>query len=105
LTDITSKIRETNDALRKAIPCPPLPHKCVCTPGVMHGGGLNEILEKIRNYDKFNEDDDPHGEHDFGYIYHNDEKIYWKFDYYDEEFEYFKEDGTRVLTIMLAEEY
>ena len=64
-----------------------------------------EILMQIKNTDKFDDGDDPWKEHDFGSSVFKDERIYWKFDYYDDELEYFKENGTRVLTVMLASEY
>ena len=42
-----------------------------------------EIREKVRLYNDFTEDNDPHGEHDFGSFEHNGKKIFWKIDYYD----------------------
>ena len=69
------------------------------------------ILEKVRTFDAFTPDNDPHGGHDFRNIDHNGERIFWKIDYYDAACEYGSEDPaepnktTRVLTIMLAEEY
>ena len=62
-------------------------------------------------FDSFTEDNDPHGEHDFGAFDFKDERIFWKIDYYDAACEYGCEDPadpsktTRVLTIMLASEY
>ena len=59
----------------------------------------------------FNEDNDPYGEHDFGAIDHNGQKIYWKIDYYDSDLKYGSENPAdpcqtaRVITIMLANEY
>ena len=59
----------------------------------------------------FNENNDPHGEHDFIIIHHEGKSIYAKFDYYDRSLEYGSPDPTdlsktrRVLTIMLASEY
>ncbi len=70
------------------------------------------VLAKVRQFDDFTPDNDPHGEHDFGAFTLPDVgKIYWKVDYYDLAMEYGSEDPansevtTRVLTIMLAEEY
>ncbi len=58
-----------------------------------------------------NPHNDPYGEHDFGAIDHNGQKIYWKIDYYDPDLKYGSKDPSgpvqtaRVLTIMLANEY
>lgn len=69
------------------------------------------IREKVELFNDFNKENDPYGEHDFGAIVHNGEEIYWKIDYYDPELKYGSEDPadpkqtSRVLTIMLANEY
>ena len=69
------------------------------------------ILAKVRAFDAFTEDNDPHGEHDFGVIEDGDVRCFWKIDYYDREMELMSPDPsdpdvtTRVLTIMLADEY
>jgi hypothetical protein len=69
------------------------------------------VLAKIRAFDDFNEDNDPHGEHDFGLIQAGDVRCFWKIDYYDTDMELMSPDPadpsvtTRVLTVMLAEEY
>ena len=41
------------------------------------------ILQKVRAFDAFTEDNDPHHEHDFGSFSHSGERIFWKIDYYD----------------------
>ena len=62
-------------------------------------------------FDRFTEDNDPHGEHDFGSFKHRGQTIYWKIDYYDLLLKYGSDDPSdptctrRVLTILLAEEY
>jgi hypothetical protein len=69
------------------------------------------IREAVERFSDFTYDNDPHGEHDFGAFTHNGERIFWKIDYYDRELENGSEDEadpavtTRVLTIMLAEDY
>jgi len=69
------------------------------------------IREKVEKFDAFSEHNDPHGERDFGAIEHEGVKVFWKIDYYDKSMEYGSEDPsdprqtTRVLTIMLVEEY
>ncbi len=68
-------------------------------------------LELIHNFSDFTEDNDPHGEHDFGAFTVEDQKIFWKIDYYDTNYEMGSEDPSdltitrRVLTVMLASEY
>jgi hypothetical protein len=69
------------------------------------------ITLKIREFDDFNENNDPYGEHDYGKFKHNADDIMWKIDYYDENYEYGSEDPSdlsktrRVLTAMMAHEY
>ncbi len=63
-----------------------------------------KVLLAVRDFDSFEDGDDPYGEHDFGVIELDGRKIYWKIDYYDENFEY-GGDVNRLLTIMLASEY
>jgi hypothetical protein len=66
---------------------------------------------RVQTFAEFNADNDPHGEHDFGSFEVAGEKFFWKIDYYDERCEFGSEDPadpdktTRVLTIMLADEY
>jgi Protein of unknown function (DUF3768) len=69
------------------------------------------VICKVRTFSDFTNDNDPHAEHDFGNFEVACEKMFWKIDYYDENLEHGSEDPsdlfktTRVLTIMLAEEY
>lgn len=69
------------------------------------------IIQKVRDFDTFTPDIDPHGEHDFGSFRHGGETIFWKFDYYDRTLAAGSENPAdpeatiRVLTIMLASEY
>jgi hypothetical protein len=70
-----------------------------------------DIIRSVRSFDAFTPDNDPYGEHDFGVFDCGGERIYWKFDYYDQALRYGSPDPTdpdltrRVLTIFLAEEY
>jgi hypothetical protein len=56
-------------------------------------------------------DNDPHGEHDFGAFEVAGVRFFWKIECYDRAMEFGSEDPsdpaqtTRVLTIMLADEY
>lgn len=105
----TMRIRELNDRLRTTL-----------TGGrVMKTAGIDAlpnnvqamILDKVRTFSDFNEDNDPRGEHDYGSFDAAGDRVLWKIDYYDERLEGHSEDPAdpektrRVLTIMLAEEY
>ena len=108
MSDLSSRIRSMNDMIRKGLPHMVSPHKVVMSCGIVEQMAPQDIayvMKKIKDYDKFDVDNGPYEEHDFGSVYWNDEKIFWKFDYYDEAFESWKEDGIRVLTIMFADEY
>ena len=69
------------------------------------------VLLQVKNFSTFDMDNDPHGEHDFGSFEFAGEKFFWKIDYYDQDCRDGSEDPgdpdktTRVLTIMLADEY
>ena len=85
------------------------------------------VRELIETFDVFDEDNDPHGERDFGTIYQlsdggwpterprlreeEREHVFWKIDYYDRAMRFASEDAAdpaitrRVLTIMLSDEY
>ena len=72
---------------------------------------VTRALAAVRTFGTFTKDNDPHGEHDFGAFAVDDEKCFWKIDYYDKSLERGSEDSAdpkltvRVLTIMLAEEW
>jgi len=69
------------------------------------------VLDQVRWYEAFTPDNDPYGEHDFGSFRHAGETVFWKWDYYDVDLQMHSSDPsdptitTRVLTIMLADEY
>ena len=69
------------------------------------------LLAKVRAFDAFNDDNDPHGEHDFGSFELAGVSYFFKIDYYSPDLEGGSEDPanpdktTRVLTIMRADEY
>lgn len=72
---------------------------------------LQRIVAAVRKFSTFTEDNDPFGEHDFGVVEGCGPKIFWKIDYYDNALSMHSPDPTdpavttRVLTILLAEEY
>jgi Protein of unknown function (DUF3768) len=103
------RIRALNDAFRRSF----AGGTVVVTVGFgsLSPDWRDSILARIRAFDNFNEDNDPHGEHDFGLIEDGDVRCFWKIDYYDTDMELMSPDPadaavtTRVLTVMLAEEY
>jgi Protein of unknown function (DUF3768) len=70
-----------------------------------------KILEAVASFDRFDEDNDPYGEHDFGALEVEGERLFFKIDYFDQSLSAHSPDPSdetvtkRVLTIMLAEEY
>ena len=72
---------------------------------------VSAVLTKVRRFNQFTGDNDPHREHDFGAFEHEGERFFWKIDYFDLELEFGSDDPAdpsktaRVLTIMLAQEY
>lgn len=105
----TSQIAQLNDRLRTTF----FGGQMVVTTGIQ---SLPEevqraVLNAVQAFNRFNEDNDPYGEHDFGTFHCQGFQINWKIDYYDLEMRYLSEDPAdpaktkRVLTIMLAEEY
>jgi hypothetical protein len=102
------RIRELNDALRINLSGGLI----MLTPGIkgLPAGYVCSIITAVSAFDAF-DIDDPYGEHDFGSIDIGIQKVFWKIDCYDKALEYGSPDAaqpdltTRVLTIMLAEEY
>jgi hypothetical protein len=71
-----------------------------------------EIPAAVCSFDKFTEDNDPYGEHDFGCVEHPTAKAFWKIDYYTDcscsfglETPHDPASSFRVLTVMLADEW
>ena len=68
-------------------------------------------IRKVATFSDFSPDNDPHKEHDFGSFEIAGQSFFWKIDYYDSTLAFGSEDPsdpeqtTRVLTLMLAEEY
>jgi hypothetical protein len=104
------RIAQLNDLARTAMG---VASRAVMTSGIaaLPSADQSAIRERIETFNDFNENNNPHGERDYGSFEHNGQKIMWKIDYYDKACEYGSEDPsdpaqtTRVLTIMLAEEY
>ena len=105
----TRDISDLNDRFRQTL----TGGRVVITSGIQGLGFvcLNGIMQEIRKFSVFTEDNDPYGEHDFGKVTFAGKSAFWKIDYYDEKMEFGSPDPsdpnqtTRVMTIMLTEEY
>jgi Protein of unknown function (DUF3768) len=105
----TDHIRALNDAFRRTF----VGGAVMITQGVeaMPLDQRRSLLQKIRSFDAFSEDNDPHAEHDFGAVDEAGVRCFFKIDYYDRNTECGSSDPadpavtTRVMTIMLASEY
>jgi hypothetical protein len=102
----TDRIRELNDQLRQNF----AEGLAVMTPGIAALGGeaVARIVKTIAVFDDFCHANDPHQEHDFGAFDADGHRVLFKIDLYEEP--NVKEANgepvvTRVLTIMLADEY
>ena len=102
-----AKIAALNDHARQSFTgC-----RVVITQGVQAISVMPSILDLVRWFDAFTPDNYPYGEHDFGVIKLNGNTFFWKFDCYDVDLLMHSPDPsdatvtTRVLTIMLADEY
>jgi hypothetical protein len=101
------RIRQLNDLFRKTRSG----GRLMLTRGIAGRPDTEQILDKVAGFDAFSEDNDPYGEHDFGSFLQSGDKIFWKIDYYDSKLELGSPDPadpnqtTRVLTVMLADEY
>jgi len=107
------RIQRLNDAVRQGEFANGNNATVVITAGLQSKGEdtLATIFKAVSEFDQFSEDNDPHGEHDFGAIDVEGDKICWKIDYFDLEMRAHSPDKAdeatthRVLTIMLASEY
>ena len=121
-----ARIARLNDLARRAmgVAC-----TAVATVGFrsLSASDQSRVRELIETYDAFDEDNNPHGERDFGCVYQlgdgqwtterprmcddERERVFWIFDYYDRDLRFGSDDAAnpavtrRVLTIMLADEY
>lgn len=103
-------IRALNDAFRKSGGSG---GRFMVTAGVQALGPIRvaALLRQVMTFGAFTEDNDPYGEHDFGSFKEGGKTFFWKIDAYDKSLEYGSPDPadpavtTRVLTLMLAEEY
>ncbi len=107
--DQVRKIAILNDAFRTTF----LGGTICVTAGVHELGTefVKAALLAVRHFQTFSEDNDPHGEHDFGNFIVGERKLYWKIDYFDPTMVFHAPDPAdvettrRVLTVLLTEEY
>lgn len=76
---LRERVAMLNDSFRKQNP-----GMYMLTRGVVDNLDLGEVVEKVRSFDDFNEDNDPYGEHDFGSFEIEDQKVFWKLSCYGE---------------------
>jgi len=105
------KVRLLNDRFRQSLD--PRLGRLVLQPAVVNlpSNELDELLAQIREFDNFDEGNDPFGEHDFGALVFNRQRYFFKLDYYDRSLRYHSEQPDsplltiRVLTVMRADEW
>ena len=105
----TRAIRQLNDYLRMTFSG----GRVVMTQGVqaLSMDVTSKVIDTIRAFDSFTEDNDPYGTHEFGMFDIDGQKLMFKIDCYDKNLEYGSPDPadpdvtTRVMTILLASEY
>jgi len=104
------RVRELNDRFR----CSGEGRGSVMlTHGVQEKGQafVAKALQAVQTFSDFTKDNDPWEEHDFGAMTVNDEKVFFKVDYYSPDLKTGSDNPAneakthRVLTIMLASEY
>ena len=97
-------IVERYDAFRMNIPYSLTPKNImVITQGInaeFNDKQIADVLTLVKEFNAFNADNDPWGEHDFGSFTYCGQKIFWKIDNYAGA-----EHLDLILTIMFASEY
>ena len=102
-----AKVRALNDEFRTTM----TGGRVMVTQGVSALPDIVGILERVKTFNDFTPGNDPYQEHDFGAFQQHGQQLFWKIDYYDVDLMNGSPDPTdmtvttRVLTIMLAEEY
>jgi hypothetical protein len=104
------KIQKLNDRFRKGDSTLGHQHKTAMVQALslVEQRGL---IEQVKNFDKFDEENDPHGEHDFGSLELEGEIWYWKIDYFDLNLDHGSDDPSnpavtqRLMTILHSSEY
>lgn len=105
----SQRVRALNDQLRRTF----TGGRIVISAGVaaLPEDVKAEVFARVQDFDRFDDDNDPHEEHDFGGFELGGQQFFWKIEYYDERMKWGSDDPadpkktTRVLTIMFSEEY
>ena len=105
----SERVRKLNDKLRKKH----IGGSIAITPGISSLGPalIAEILDEVAFFNKFTSENDPYDERDFGALTVQNQRIFWKIDYFDilgttEATNPSDPKATkRVLTVLLASEY
>jgi len=106
----TARIRDLNDQYRRFRRGN---GRTVITRGIAAEGPafVARVMAEVRAFEDFSPNNDPWGEHDFGALTVEGQKVFWKIDLYDPTLTRGSEDPgdetktCRVLTVMLASEY
>lgn len=105
--DRAAKIAALNDSFRHTLQG----GKLVLTDRVHRSIHQSALVALVREFDDFTEDNDPHGEHDFGAVALFGDQYFWKIDYFDLDYHRHSVEPAnalvtnRVMTIMHADEY
>ena len=86
------RIRELNDLFRTTM----TGGRMLMTAGVnaLPSDVKAMVVRRVATFSEFNDDNDPHGEHDFGNFSLAGRKFFFKIDYYDANMEFGSEDPT-----------
>jgi hypothetical protein len=103
-----AELAEINDTLRKSlcnVPCRGVVGRLMASARVaeLPRAEFEYLLAEVIKFNQFNEDNDPHAEHDFGRIELFGHTWFWKFSYYDQNLIYFGHT-VHVLMIMHSSE-
>lgn len=115
MTTEKATIRALNDALRQSLRTGIIttPDRTLMTPAIdaLSDAQKLRVMQMVADFEDFTKANDPHEEHDFGHVTFDNQKIFWKIDYYGRDLTSGSEDPSdpaktaRVLTIMLASEF
>ena len=105
------RIAELNDQLRTTFN--PAAGRITYTHGIgaLEDEDRAQIFTLVKTFNNFTEENDPHGEHDFGKVEYNGHTAFFKFDCYNKSLRKGSPDPSdpsvteRVMTILLASEY
>lgn len=104
-----ARIRDLNNLFRRTF----IGGRVVMTDGVaaLPEETKAQVLTRVREFNEFSADNDPHGENDMGFFEVDGERFMFCISYYEPAMQFHSEDPgdptktVRVLTVMRAEEY